>query len=326
MARKRERIGILDIFGLRPLNQAVRDGLKAVFGENEIPPAQFDLSSIKIFKPHLSLPTWVGIRTHGAKAPIYNFYNRNMPGRDTPFSVKVTTCRDWRGGQYTYDSHPGTDFAIPVGTPLVTCAPGRVMAVKNQLDHGGLKIFVDHGQGLITTYAHLSRALVRDGEPVRRGQVIALSGAAGLELILFFPWVAPHLHLNVVLNGAPVDPFGITEQGETPLWRAGNAPVPFANAGAGADDEPAADQEFEPTAWDEARIRAAIEDCSDPAEREKLLAVPDLEHRAAEVINYRMFYNTLFSKFPPVYDREYLRRPVLDLPFRAGDYDGVAFP
>ncbi len=316
MARTRERIGILDTFGLRPLDLALKQAGRAVFGNNDIPPTQWDLSSVKVFKPHISIPTWLGVKVYGDKAPVYNLYNRNMPGPKEPFSVRVTSCRDFRGGQCTYDSHLGTDFAIPVGTPLVTCAPGQVLLVKSQFDHGGLKVIVDHGQGLITSYGHMSRARVRAGDMLDRGQVVGLSGAAGVELLLFFPWVSPHIHLNVVLNSKPVDPFGAN--GEPSMWRTGNDPLPFDGHGG---EEP-----FEPTDWNPALLDAAIEDCTDPAERNYLRGFTDIRTRAAEIVNHRMFFSTIFRDFPPLYDREYPRRPVLDLPFRPQDYTGVKMP
>ncbi len=319
MAMKKDKIGVLDVFGLKPLDTALAQAGRAVFGNNDIPPTNWDLSSIKVFKPHISIPTWLGVKIHGDKAPVYNLFNRNMRGPDEPFSVRVTDCEDFRGGQWTYDSHLGTDFAIPVGTPVATCAPGLVMTVKRQFDHGGLKVFVDHGDGLLTTYAHLSRALVGAGDIVRRGQAVGLSGAAGMELLMFFPWVAPHVHLNVVLNGAPADPFG-ADGGEVPLWRTGNDPTPFKASGARSDEL------FEPTAWNPALLDAAIEDCSDAAERDYLRGFPDIVERAAEILNHRMFFTTIFKDFPPLYEKEYPRRPALDLPFLESDYSGAKLP
>ncbi|HOX29191.1 MAG TPA: M23 family metallopeptidase [bacterium] len=308
-------VSILEIFGISQIDTAVKDASKALFGKGKVPPSQFDLSSIKIFKPDISFPTWLGIKRKDRKAPIYNFYNRSRPPIDDAFSVKVTYAEDFTGGKWTYNSHMGTDFAIPVGTHVVTCAPGKVIRISSQLDHGGLKIFIDHGKGLITTYAHLSRALVEEGEKVGRGAPIALSGAAGLELILLFPWISPHLHLNVILNGDPVDPFAIP--GETPLWLHGNDPVPHHGV---------SDDDFMPTEWNEALLDNAISFCSDTEEREYLKNITNLVKKAAEVINYRMFYNTLFSDFPPIYEKEYERIPILDLPFRKEDYTGAAFP
>jgi len=78
MVMNKERIGLLDIFGLKPLDAALAQAGRAVFGNNDIPPTNWDLSSIKVFKPHISIPTWLGVKIHGDKAPVYNLFNRNM--------------------------------------------------------------------------------------------------------------------------------------------------------------------------------------------------------------------------------------------------------
>ena len=83
--------------------------------------------------------------------------------------MRVTQVRDFRGGTLTYDSHNGTDFAVPVGTEVLAAAPGRVFRVSNEFHRGGLKVFIDHGAGLITTSNHLARSLVRPGDVVRVG-------------------------------------------------------------------------------------------------------------------------------------------------------------
>ena len=317
MKKQRSRIGILETFGVTDPEAAAKDAAKAIFGKGKIPPTKLDLTSTRVFKPKISIPTWLGVKRYGRDVPIYNLFNRNLPSMEQPFSVKVRGVQDFLGGEFTYESHMGTDFAIPVGTHITTCAPGRVMDVVNNLDHGGLKIFVDHGKGLVTTYGHLSRSLVEAGDVVGRGDSLALSGAAGIELIIFFPWVAPHLHLNVLLNGIPEDPFALEDQGEIPMWRTGNDPVPHSGP---------PDTDFRPTEWNPDLLDRAIAECVDPEEQEHLRGIPDLEKRAVEVIIYRTFYGPLFRSFPPLYEKEYLREPVLDLPFRAQDYDGVRLP
>jgi murein DD-endopeptidase len=153
------------------------------------------------------LRTWLGRRRADRRVPIYNLFNRTPTPIADGWSVRKTQVRDFRGGTLTYDSHNGTDFAVPPGTIVVAAAPGRVLRVSSEFNRGGLKVFVDHGRGLVTTSNHLGRALVRDGDLVRRGQPIALSGASGIDMFLMFPWNVPHVHFNVWLNGEPVDPF-----------------------------------------------------------------------------------------------------------------------
>jgi murein DD-endopeptidase len=315
--RERLPVGWAERFGLRPLGQGLRDARKAVVGRGATPATTWDLSSLQILKPRISLHTWAGRTRADGKVPVYNFFNRNQPPKSAPYSVKVSRCRDFRGGQWTYDSHVGTDFAVRVGTPIVTTAPGLVLRVARELDHGGLKVCIDHGQGLFTTSSHLSRALVREGEQVERGGVIGLSGASGIEFILFFPWVAPHLHLNVWMNGEPIDPFA--RRGEVSMWRRHNDPRPY-------DGKPVDEEAFEPSEWDADGVEAAIEACREHQIREKTRRFPSLERRAAEILFHRVLSPAIFEAFPPLYAREGLRRPCLDLPFRALDFRGTWLP
>jgi murein DD-endopeptidase MepM/ murein hydrolase activator NlpD len=94
--------------------------------------------------------------------------------------------------------HSGLDVVVPRGTPVRSAAAGTVLAVGNFF-FNGKTVFVDHGNGLITLYCHLSRISVRPGQAVRKGQRIALSGMTGRA-------TGPHLHWSVVLNGTMVDP------------------------------------------------------------------------------------------------------------------------
>jgi murein DD-endopeptidase MepM/ murein hydrolase activator NlpD len=94
--------------------------------------------------------------------------------------------------------HAGLDVAIGTGTPLRAAAAGRVIATGDYF-YSGKSVFVDHGQGFITLYIHMSRIDVREGETVERGATLGLSGATGRV-------TGPHLHWAVLLNGAYVDP------------------------------------------------------------------------------------------------------------------------
>lgn len=311
-------IGWAETFGLSPLDEAASEVARALRGTSYVPASRWGLSSVRIFKPQISLPTWLRRTRADRRLPVYNFFNRVPQPRDEGYSVRVTYCRDFRGGQWTYDGHLGTDFAAPVGMPIVAAAPGVVLRVARELDRGGLKVCVDHGEGLFTTHNHLSRALVRVGDRVARGDVLGLSGASGLEFFLFFPWVAPHLHYNVWLDGEPIDPFATPD--ETSLWRRRNDPVPFDGV-AVADDA-----RFEPSRWDRDGVDAAIEACRDPAVRDAMRAVEWLPARAAEVLVQRVYRPAMFEAFPPLYERASAPRPRLDLPFRREDCVGVALP
>ncbi len=94
--------------------------------------------------------------------------------------------------------HGGVDLAVPSGTPVRAAQEGRVVLV-GEFYLPGKALVLDHGCGVYTYYAHLSRILVRKGQRVRRGEVIALSGASGRA-------TGPHLHFGLYLSGVKVDP------------------------------------------------------------------------------------------------------------------------
>lgn len=96
------------------------------------------------------------------------------------------------------NAHSGLDFAVPTGTPVRAPADGVVTIVADYF-FNGKTIFLDHGQGLVTMYCHLSEFRVSKGDSVKRGQVIGNVGATGRA-------TGPHLHWNVSLNNARVDP------------------------------------------------------------------------------------------------------------------------
>lgn len=97
------------------------------------------------------------------------------------------------------DFHKGIDFAAEVGTPVQSTAAGTVISVQEKLSGYGYKIEVEHSEGFVTRYAHLSEIKVTEGELVTLGQIIGLSGNTGFS-------TAPHLHYEVIKDGKPVDP------------------------------------------------------------------------------------------------------------------------
>ncbi|TAG74650.1 MAG: M23 family peptidase [Burkholderiales bacterium] len=94
--------------------------------------------------------------------------------------------------------HEGVDFAAETGTPINAAASGKVIYAETHAAYGKT-VDVDHGNGLVTRYAHASELLVKEGDLVVRGQRIAKVGSTGRS-------TGPHLHFEVRLNGAPQNP------------------------------------------------------------------------------------------------------------------------
>ena len=120
-----------------------------------------------------------------------------MPITDYPY---LSSSYGWRRNPVTGRAamHEGLDFAAPPGTPILAASGGVVLEAKFHPGYGNL-VEIDHGDGLITRYAHASTLLVRQGELVERGQPVARVGSSGRS-------TGPHLHFEVRLAGQPLDP------------------------------------------------------------------------------------------------------------------------
>ncbi len=94
--------------------------------------------------------------------------------------------------------HNAIDISTRMGEPIVVPADGRVVMSKHQVGYG-LTVVVDHGYGIVTKYAHLSKSNVRVGQEVKRGDLIAFVGQSGIT-------TGPNLHYEVVVNGVPQNP------------------------------------------------------------------------------------------------------------------------
>jgi murein DD-endopeptidase MepM/ murein hydrolase activator NlpD len=106
--------------------------------------------------------------------------------------------------------HEGIDFSALPGTPVVAAAAGKVINAETHSQYGKL-VEVDHGNGLVTRYAHNSELLVNKGDLVVRGQAIATVGSTGRS-------TGPHLHFEVRLNGVAQSPARFLKTtGESPV-------------------------------------------------------------------------------------------------------------
>jgi murein DD-endopeptidase MepM/ murein hydrolase activator NlpD len=128
-----------------------------------------------------------------------------------PVTGKVTTsfgtARSINGGPVS-GNHSGEDYAADVGTPVWAAAPG-VIAFAGELTVRGTSVIIDHGSGVFTAYHHLSRIDVAEGAYVAQGDNIGAVGMTGLA-------TGPHLHWELVVAGANVNPVAWTLPGVAP--------------------------------------------------------------------------------------------------------------
>jgi murein DD-endopeptidase MepM/ murein hydrolase activator NlpD len=104
--------------------------------------------------------------------------------------------------------HEGIDVAAPMGAPVVAPAAGRVIFAGVERGYGNV-LQIDHGNGIVTKFAHLSRIGVRNGQQVSRGQTVAAVGNTGIS-------TGPHLHYEIHVNGKVVDPLTYVIPGAIP--------------------------------------------------------------------------------------------------------------
>lgn len=100
--------------------------------------------------------------------------------------------------------HRGLDLRGAEGTPIHACADGKVALVDN-LYYSGNTVYVDHGDGVVSAYLHMSKTDVQPGQIVKRGQVLGRVGATGRV-------TGPHLHLSLYAQGISVDPLPLLEK------------------------------------------------------------------------------------------------------------------
>lgn len=123
-----------------------------------------------------------------------------LPARLPVQAAWDSSSYGWRSDPITGERalHTGVDFNVAQGTPIVAAAGGVVIAAERHAQYGNY-VDIDHGNDLVTRYAHASRLLVRPGTIVRPGEKIAEVGSTGRS-------TGPHLHFEVRVGDAPQDP------------------------------------------------------------------------------------------------------------------------
>lgn len=117
--------------------------------------------------------------------PVSGFISSSFGVRNSPFG---------KSGQF----HKGLDITNRAGTPVIAPAEGTVSMAGSDGAYG-ISVEIDHGAGIVTKYAHLQRAQVKQGQWIKRGETLGYVGMTGRT-------TGPHLHYEVYLNGAPVNP------------------------------------------------------------------------------------------------------------------------
>ena len=161
-------------------------------------------------------PETAELLDHSYTAPELALLERIFAGRtpekywDGPFimplkgKLRITSefatrrCYNCPAGSLPTTYHGGLDMAAAQGTPVYAPAPGKIVFV-GKLDVRGNTVIIDHGLGVFTLLAHNSRLLVQEGQVVKQGDSVALSGNTGLSN-------GPHLHWEVHVSGPAVEP------------------------------------------------------------------------------------------------------------------------
>jgi murein DD-endopeptidase MepM/ murein hydrolase activator NlpD len=126
---------------------------------------------------------------------------KDMLPNSSPVTVAYrSSSYGWRSDPFTGENafHEGLDFPGPAGTPIYAAADGIVTTAEDSAGYGKL-VKIEHGSGLETRYGHNSNLMVKAGERVAKGQLIAEMGSTGRS-------TGPHLHYEIRLNGNALDP------------------------------------------------------------------------------------------------------------------------
>jgi murein DD-endopeptidase MepM/ murein hydrolase activator NlpD len=181
---------ILRRTGIEPPAAARGEGVGGPLIEDD--PVAFDAS---IDELDLALTRLEDVRRHAARMPL----SHPAPGK------KMTSRYGTRKDPFIRRTafHSGADFRLGYGEAVIATGGGRVIAAGRNGGYGKM-VDIDHGQGIVTRYAHLSEIEVQEGQVVARGERIGEAGSTGRS-------TGPHLHYEVRRDDRPVDPVRFIE-------------------------------------------------------------------------------------------------------------------
>ena len=164
------------------------------------------LSQLSVDPDFLNLTPTIRARLKQERALKNRVFNSSSPARkwegafiaplQGPLSEAFGVRRIFNGRRRGL--HQGLDYDVETGAPVAAMNSGKVVLARELFYEGGMLV-LDHGQGLLTLYLHLSAFQVKEGASVKRGQIIGLSGESGRT-------TGPHLHIAVRWQGVYVDP------------------------------------------------------------------------------------------------------------------------
>lgn len=173
--------------------------------EFKVAPKKFPAEKLKVDKKRVFLNKKDAARAARERTIRANAYNSSpdTPYFFTPFELPIDSLvTSIYGSKRIFNNkkqtqHLGTDYRASVGTPIMTSNRGRVV-ISRDFFYTGNTVIIDHGMGIFTTYGHLSKRNVQEGEIIPEGTVIGEAGATGRV-------TGPHLHWGVTVNNLAIE-------------------------------------------------------------------------------------------------------------------------